>query len=1061
MSAIGLVKKVTSSLARVSAHRPIHVILITALLASIGYLSVVDEYVPETFKNHESGVHYYHAPGSSDYQDWKRISDISTYPDANLVSVVPLRFRRFHDSIIPEVEGTYNGLSSNERILIVESDKLDSKLQSIDKLSSGRGTWKARHNNKVTRYYDYGRQSFSKLQSLIQGAESFDIILITSAYVAMWYTLIKVFYDMRVLGSKFWLAFLTIISSSFAFLFALVFSTKVLDCKVPFLSITEGIPFLVAIIGFKHKVSIATYVINLASSSTTVAPLEVKSIVADAISAHTVSLLRDHLVVVGALLSISIYAPHLVGLTNFCILSALILTFDLLLVYTFFSAVLALKVEINRARRTEDLKLVLQEDGVSSFVAAKVAKQNEKIEHPHERNIFTGNYGTSIVSFKVATIAGFFAFHAFWLGLSWLYNTNADKDAAANAMFTITPIFSKAAAKHIKVGSRGTIVTILPPKVYLLMGLLVQLEDFVLLILEQVSHAIRDNLISKFLLFCFAISISTNAYFLNASRRQVSANNILMKNEIASAARLEKVRKASAKVSANISVSTASSSNSDDESIELEIIANNLLSVDDCVAVLKEGNVKSLKDDEVLSLVVAGKLPLYALEKQLGDNTRAVLVRRKAMAKIANAPVLDTNRLPYKHYDYDRIFGACCENVIGYMPLPVGVAGPLIIDNKSYHIPMATTEGCLVASTMRGCKAINAGGGVETVLTQDGMTRGPCVLFPSLSRAGGCKIWLDSEEGQKTIKKAFNSTSRFARLQHIKTALAGTTLFIRFTTTTGDAMGMNMISKGVEFSLKYMIQEAGWFDMSVISVSGNYCTDKKPAAINWIEGRGKSIVAEARIPADVVRKVLKSDVDALIQLNISKNLVGSAMAGSVGGFNAHAANLVTAVFLACGQDPAQNVESSNCITLMHKSEEGHLVISVSMPSIEVGTIGGGTILEPQAAMLEMLGVRGPHPTQPGENARQLAKIVASAVLAAELSLLSALAAGHLVELHMQLNRKAPDATSVAAAAAPAVSATVAKAAPVVSTQKAVKKDGALADADLNRLKEGSVICIKS
>jgi hydroxymethylglutaryl-CoA reductase (NADPH) len=115
-----------------------------------------------------------------------------------------------------------------------------------------------------------------------------------------------------------------------------------------------------------------------------------------------------------------------------------------------------------------------------------------------------------------------------------------------------------------------------------------------------------------------------------------------------------------------------------------------------------------------------------------------------------------------------------------------------------------------------------------------------------------------------------------------------------------------------------MRENAGFDDMAIISVSGNFCTDKKPAAINWIDGRGKSVVAEAIIPAEVVRSVLKSDVDALVELNIAKNFMGSAMAGSIGGFNAHAANTLTAMFLATGQDPAQNVESSNCITVMKK-----------------------------------------------------------------------------------------------------------------------------------------------
>jgi hydroxymethylglutaryl-CoA reductase (NADPH) len=242
----------------------------------------------------------------------------------------------------------------------------------------------------------------------------------------------------------------------------------------------------------------------------------------------------------------------------------------------------------------------------------------------------------------------------------------------------------------------------------------------------------------------------------------------------------------------------------------------------------------------------------------------------------------------------------------------------LMIDGQNYFIPMATTEGVLVASASRGCKAINAGGGAVTVLTADGMTRGPCVGFDTLARAAEAKVWLDSEAGTKLMKDAFNSTSRFARLQSMKTALAGTYLYIRFKTTTGDAMGMNMISKGVEHALHVMSTEAGFEDMSTISVSGNFCTDKKAAAINWIDGRGKSVVAEAIIPREVVRSVLKSDVDALVELNIAKNLIGSAMAGSIGGFNAHAANIVTAIFLATGQDPAQVVESSSCITTMRK-----------------------------------------------------------------------------------------------------------------------------------------------
>ncbi len=344
----------------------------------------------------------------------------------------------------------------------------------------------------------------------------------------------------------------------------------------------------------------------------------------------------------------------------------------------------------------------------------------------------------------------------------------------------------------------------------------------------------------------------------------------------------------------------------------------------DVERMLQEKRAHELTDEEVVALSLRGKISGHALEDILKDFTRAVRVRRaiisrtKATADITG--LLERSKLPYENYNWEQVSGACCENVIGYMPLPVGVAGPLVIDGQSYFIPMATTEGVLVASTSRGCKAINSGGGAVTVLTADGMTRGPCVSFETLERAGAAKLWLDSESGQAVMRKAFNSTSRFARLDSMKTALAGTTLFIRFRTTTGDAMGMNMISKGVEKALEAMAahQDGAFDDMTVVSLSGNYCTDKKAAAINWIEGRGKSVVAEAIVPGDVVRTVLKSDVDRLVELNVTKNLVGSAMAGSLGGFNAHASNIVAAIFLATGQDPAQVVESANCITVMKK-----------------------------------------------------------------------------------------------------------------------------------------------
>lgn len=264
--------------------------------------------------------------------------------------------------------------------------------------------------------------------------------------------------------------------------------------------------------------------------------------------------------------------------------------------------------------------------------------------------------------------------------------------------------------------------------------------------------------------------------------------------------------------------------------------------------------------------------------------------------------------------------------------------------------------------------------------------------------------WIEKPKNFELIKESFDSSSRFARLTSVRVRIVGRLLFIRFVAKTGDAMGMNMLSKGTEISL-HMIQ-THFSNMEILSLSGNICSDKKPAAINWIEGRGKSVVCEAIIPSKIVSSVLKTTVSALVEVNTVKNLIGSAVAGSIGGFNAHAANLVTAVFIATGQDPAQNVDSSNCMTLMeHWGEHGEdLYISCTMPSIEIGTVGGGTVLPAQSACLDILGVKGPHTLIPGENANQLARVVCGTVLAGELSLVAALTAGHLVKSHLKHNR---------------------------------------------------------
>lgn len=431
-------------------------------------------------------------------------------------------------------------------------------------------------------------------------------------------------------------------------------------------------------------------------------------------------------------------------------------------------------------------------------------------------------------------------------------------------------------------------------------------------------------------------------------------------------------------------------------------------SIDECIKIMmSDEGAKLLTDEEIINLVNAGGniMPLHKIETIIEDAERGVKLRRQIIASRLSPKGLPDvfNNLSYRTYDYSKVLNACCENVLGYVEIPVGYAGPLILDGKKYHVPMATTEGALVASTNRGCKALSYYG-IRSVVEDVGMTRAPCVKFPDVLSAAQAKRWMETAENFQTIKTAFDSTSRFARLQELLITMDGPQLYIRFQAFTGDAMGMNMVSKGAENALR-IVQHA-FPIMQIISLSGNFCSDKKPAAINWIKGRGKRVVSEARVSEEVLRTLLKTDAKTLVQCNKLKNMAGSAMAGSIGGNNAHAANMVTAIFIATGQDPAQNITSSNCSTNMelHSENPNDLYITCTMPSLEVGTVGGGTVLPGQSACLEVLGVRGAHPTHPAENSKQLARIICATVMAGEISLMAALVNSDLVKSHMKHNR---------------------------------------------------------
>lgn len=314
-----------------------------------------------------------------------------------------------------------------------------------------------------------------------------------------------------------------------------------------------------------------------------------------------------------------------------------------------------------------------------------------------------------------------------------------------------------------------------------------------------------------------------------------------------------------------------------DEEIE-NLDETQVRNLEECLQIYRSEGASKLTDKEVILLVDTKHLPGYNLEKAVKNQERGVKIRRQIIQNCTKCESAFFN-LPYKHYDYSKVMGACCENVIGYIPVPLGVAGPLILDGKQYYIPMSTTEGCLIASTNRGCRAVEHCG-IKSRIVADGMTRGPVVRFNSITKASEVSLWLEKAENFKIVKENFDSTSRFARLSRITCRVTGRYLFLRFVAETGDAMGMNMLSKGTEKALLHV--QKHFPDMEILSLSGNYCADKKPAAVNWIEGRGKSVVCEAVISGDIVASVLKTSTQSLVDLNTSKNMIGSAVAGSIG-----------------------------------------------------------------------------------------------------------------------------------------------------------------------------------
>ena len=401
----------------------------------------------------------------------------------------------------------------------------------------------------------------------------------------------------------------------------------------------------------------------------------------------------------------------------------------------------------------------------------------------------------------------------------------------------------------------------------------------------------------------------------------------------------------------------------------------------------------------LIDALARGHLRFHQIPQHFTARDKAA-IRREALERKTGVRI---EHMGHYSLDDERASTQNCENMIGVAQVPVGVIGPLKIrgeqvEDEELFVPLATTEGALLASANRGCRALTEAGGAVVRVENVGMTRAPVFRTSGVVQTQEFLRWVADHEEE--IRRRTEAESRFLRLLDVKPQALGTTVFLRFRFDTGDAMGMNMATIACDRVIRELIEpETG---VECVALSGNYCVDKKPAAVNFIEGRGKRIFAEVSLDKQVLAKCLKTTARALAEVHYRKNLIGSIAAGSMG-FNAHYANMLAAFFIATGQDPAQVAEGALGVTAIELRGPESVVASVYMPDVPLAAVGGGTALATQSEALAILGVE-PDPARPGVAVMRLAEILGATVLAGELSLLAALTSRDLARAHEKLGR---------------------------------------------------------
>ncbi|WP_029935824.1 hydroxymethylglutaryl-CoA reductase [Thiomicrospira pelophila] len=315
-------------------------------------------------------------------------------------------------------------------------------------------------------------------------------------------------------------------------------------------------------------------------------------------------------------------------------------------------------------------------------------------------------------------------------------------------------------------------------------------------------------------------------------------------------------------------------------------------------------------------------------------------------------------------------------------------------------VPMATYETPLWPSVARGARTTAHAGGIRVTLVDERMTRSILLQAPHAGEAHRCLQALKARKDEMQVQ--VSQSSRFAKLIDIHSQIIGNLIYLRLEFTTGDASGHNMATQAADTLIPWILAE--YNQLEYVSISANYCTDKKVSAVNGILGRGKNVVCETTIPAKLCSRFLKTTPQALVDLHIKKDLIGSIVSGGLRTANAHVANMLLGFYLATGQDAANIVEGSQAINHAEVTPDGDLYFSTTLPNLIVGTVGNGKGLDFVQANLEQLGCANSQ-AQPGDNARRLACIAGATALCGELSLLAAQTnPGELMAAHLKLER---------------------------------------------------------